>query len=42
MSVVSRLRRSSRTLPVRLKVDSKDIVEAGTVSTSLASIERIG
>jgi hypothetical protein len=42
MSVVSRRCRSSRTLPARLKVDSEDIVEAGTVSTSLASIESIG
>jgi hypothetical protein len=42
MSVVNRRRRSSSTLLDRLKVDSEDIVETGTIITSLASIERIG
>jgi hypothetical protein len=42
MSVVSRRHRSSRTLLARLKVDAEDTVEAETISTSLASIERIG
>jgi hypothetical protein len=42
MSIVSRRRRSSRTLLARLKVDYEDIVETRTVIISLASIERIG
>jgi hypothetical protein len=42
ISGVSRRRRSSSTLPAKLKVDSDDTVEAGTVRTSLASIESIG
>jgi hypothetical protein len=42
MSVVNHRHRSSSTLLARLKVDSEDIVEIGTVITSLASIERIG
>jgi hypothetical protein len=42
MLVVSRCRHSSRTLLARLKVDFEDIVEAGTISTYFASIERIG
>jgi len=42
MSGVSRRRRSSRTLLAKLKVDSEEIVDTGTVKTSLASIDKIG
>jgi hypothetical protein len=41
ISGARRRRRSSITLPARLNVDSEEIVEAGTVKTSLASSERI-
>jgi hypothetical protein len=41
MSLVRR-RRSSITLPAKLKLDSKDMVDAGTIITSLVRIDRIG
>jgi hypothetical protein len=41
ISLVSRRQRSSITLSIRLKVNLEDIVETGTIMTSLARRERI-
>jgi hypothetical protein len=42
MSLVSHRRRSSITLPAKLKVDYEDMVDASTIITSLVRIDKHG